>query len=155
MSRSKIKANLRAADRRRRRRHEGNVRPTDSAQTGSSSDDSSSNDSHQAAPTSSVSIDVAGLMIEAILSNSHSRSPLRDSVVIHTLRSISRDDESDEGLSPAAQALRQQVLAYLAPHQVDHASIIKAARDILGIAKNHLRDDSPDGFIQYLALIAN
>ncbi|MCD0460255.1 hypothetical protein [Roseiconus lacunae] len=138
MSRSKIKANLRAADRRRRRRPAEKPN-TDQAAT------------PPQARRDLDSVDVAGLIVEAILSANQKRTPLRDSVVFGTLRSLARQSVPEQA---AAKQLYDQVQAFLAKRDVGLPATVAAAKELSGIAQGHMGSDSPDGFVQYLAFIS-
>ncbi|MCC9599865.1 hypothetical protein LOC67_04760 [Stieleria sp. JC731] len=138
MSRSKIKANLRAADRRRRRRLDEGSRSAPPVPA--------SGKSEAVAP-----VDVAGLVIEAILSVSDSRTPLRDNLVISLLRSLAKQDAPS---NPAVLSLYEKVTGFLDGRKIGGKAAAAAAKELLGIAPSHTSEDSPDGFVQYLELIA-
>ncbi|MCS7469872.1 hypothetical protein NZK35_24740 [Stieleria sp. ICT_E10.1] len=136
----KLRSNLKAADRRRRRRNLagcGHDRQTDTS------------DANRRQPDG---VDVPQLLIEAVLSVAEREAALNDSAVIGALRAINNRSTSR---SVFTQAVCQEMIRRLDAAGVGEPQRQKAAGELLTIAVDNTDSQSPHRLIRYLALIAS
>lgn len=136
----KLRSNLKAADRRRRRRNlagRGHDRPTAPSDV-------------NRRPTDGV--DVPQLLIEAVLSIAERDAALNDSAVVGALRAIKNGSASR---SAYTQAVCEEMIRRLDAAAVGEPQRRKAAGELLTIALDNTDSESPDRLIRYLALIAS
>lgn len=142
MSKSaKMKARLKASDRRRKRR----VRqPTLSDESGLHLRVDAGTDSPE------IETDIAGLLSNAALQTADRHRRIQDSSVIGGLRGLIA------GAEPNGEGSR--LVYHAMVHELDKAQIpperrTTAAKEFLEIAKEHSGSDRPDLLLQYLSLI--
>ncbi|QDV46427.1 hypothetical protein Enr13x_63360 [Stieleria neptunia] len=141
MSKSpKIRSNLKAADRRRRRRNLAGRGGDPQTAPG------------DACRGQSDGVDVPQLLIEAVLGVAGREAALNDSAVIGALRAVQNG-------STSRSAFTQTVCGEMI-HRLDAAGVSetqrrKAAGELLTIALDNTDSQSPHQLIRYLALIAS
>lgn len=132
----KLKARLKAADKRRKRR------------------------APQTEPVATVSnepkLDVEGLVVEGILKTAANREArrepnLRDSAVIAALKALTQGTAPN---STEALECHTEITRFLDQSGVSSGDRVRAATQTLSLAHMNDQKESPDQFIRYLTLIA-
>lgn len=133
----RLKAKLKSADRRRRRRPTPKASPTSEAP---SSDDVSAPD-----------VDVAEVLVTSLMEAASSSGTLRDSAVIASLRAVIAGSEPN---SQEAKSLHREMTQSLAQASVSDREARLAAEELLKLAPRGSESQRPDQFLQYLSLIS-
>lgn len=133
--REAIRQKLKAADRRRQRRHSVASTPAASANE-----------------SGSAPIDVAGLVVAAILDHSHALgSAARDVIVVAALNSLLRGTTPSGDQSKLLATELEQVAQR---NDVPTRAFRDTLQQILAMATSHRDPRSGDAFLRYLAMLS-
>lgn len=148
-NKASLKAKLKAADRRRKRRPEVTAAPSTENTTRSSHSTSSDNKSS----TDTANHDPTDLITAAILKHvNNPQNSAKDAFVITTLRGLLRGSSPS---SDEAVELCQQLENIALRDDIDRRKFRSSIENILAIAQQQRTNSVPDAFLQYLTILAN